>query len=87
VKTTELFVEQILIGAMALAAALLPWWPELKPIVSELSGLLGLAGGAVALGGAALTVLSAWTWWRIGATYRTYLREAASSRRAAAASA
>jgi hypothetical protein len=53
-KTTELFVEQILIGALVLAAGLLPWWPELRPVLTGLSGVLGLAGGAVALGAAYL---------------------------------
>ena len=46
-KTTELFVEQVLIGALVLAIGLLPWWPELRPLLTPLSGVIGLAGSGL----------------------------------------
>jgi hypothetical protein len=54
VKTTDLFVEQVLIGALLLSAALLPWLPELAARRAGLDGIAGLLGGAIALGAAYL---------------------------------
>jgi hypothetical protein len=42
------------------------------------TGRWAIVGPAVV--GVALTVLSGWSWWRISATYRHYLRQAGRTR-------
>ncbi len=49
-KTTELYVEQVLIGALAIAIAVLPWLPELRSRLTSIDAPIGLAGGSLALG-------------------------------------
>lgn len=48
-KTTEIFVEQVLIGALVLGAAFLPWWPEVSRLFGP-NGIGTLGGGVAALG-------------------------------------
>ena len=48
-KTTELFVEQVLIGALVLAAALLPWWREVSSLFGP-NGIGTVGAGVAALG-------------------------------------
>jgi hypothetical protein len=54
VKTGELFIEQVLIGAVMLLAAGLPWTPEILRLVRGPDALLGLGGGAALVGAAYL---------------------------------
>ncbi len=49
-STTELHVEQVLIGAPVLAAALLPWLPELSKWAAGHAQAIDLAAGAIAIG-------------------------------------
>jgi hypothetical protein len=49
VKTTEVFVEQVLIGALVLGAAALPWWPDAARLFVP-DGVAGLGGGLAAVG-------------------------------------
>jgi hypothetical protein len=53
VKTTEIFVEQVLIGALVFGTALLPWWPEVSSLFAS-NGVGTLGGGVAALGAAYL---------------------------------
>lgn len=48
-KTTEIFVEQVLIGALVLGAAALPWWPEVARLFVP-GGIVGLGGGLAVVG-------------------------------------
>ena len=49
-KTTELYVEQVLIGAMALFALVLPWSPEMRMLVQYPKSMALILGGALVLG-------------------------------------
>jgi hypothetical protein len=49
-KTSELYLEQVLIGALAIVIVVLPWLRELATKLSALDTASGLAGGSLALG-------------------------------------
>lgn len=49
-KTTELWIEQVLIGGLGMTVALLPWLPEVLAREPRVDFLAGLAGGSLALG-------------------------------------
>jgi hypothetical protein len=53
-KTAELQVEHVLIGAVVLATGLVPWLPELSRWVEHHDNALNLVAGAVSLGAAYL---------------------------------
>src|SRR5581483_2899312 len=50
VKTGELFVEQVLIGALLLATGVLPWAPEIMARVADKDTSLALVAAATLLG-------------------------------------
>src|SRR5215510_6076369 len=49
-KTTELYIEQVLIGLLIIAIAALPWVPELIPKLASVSTAAAIAEGSVLLG-------------------------------------
>ena len=49
-KTTELYIEQVLIGFLVIAIATLPWAPELGPELVGISGVKAIAEGSLLLG-------------------------------------
>ena len=52
-KTSQLYIEQVLIGALIILIVSLPWLPEfLKIDLKDVSTVAGLAGGSLVLGAA-----------------------------------
>ena len=49
-KTGELYLEQVFIGAFVLAAFALPWLPEISKAITETEGLHSVVTGSLALG-------------------------------------
>ena len=49
-KTTELYIEQVLIGAIALFALALPWTPEILSLVGDSKTADTFVGATVAIG-------------------------------------
>jgi hypothetical protein len=49
-KTTELYIEQVLIGFLIIVIVLLPWVPEVAARFTEGSAALAIVGGTTALG-------------------------------------
>lgn len=49
-KTSELYLEQVLIGFLIIAIAALPWIPELLWRTEEIKAGIGIIGGSAALG-------------------------------------
>jgi hypothetical protein len=50
VKTTELYIEQVLVGSLVIAVLLLPWLPELIQSVKSLETAGAIIGGSAWLG-------------------------------------
>ena len=48
-KTTELYIEQVLIGFLIIVITLLPWWPELICHLRGVSLGPGIVGGTTAV--------------------------------------
>ncbi|MEA2874148.1 MAG: hypothetical protein QOH67_4124 [Hyphomicrobiales bacterium] len=49
-KTTELYLEQVLIGFLIIAIGALPWLPELWRSLEDIKAVVGIVGGSAALG-------------------------------------